>query len=153
MTNVLGYSTETNSPPCSQSPQVAYYPCKLRQPTAHTIISFLKVGSRRACSLPTGGCPSSCISTFFEMATVTGHAGILTDRSLPSTGVFLFSGQHHTVRLHPGLRGGGQARGPRDILTSKQPNFSFWGAEKKVPDSSGCMGIWPVQPGTLRGQE
>lgn len=54
-----------------------------------------------------------------------GHAGTLTDFLASFPPVF-WSVLHCEVVLGPERTGG-----PSDTLTAKQPNFSFWGAEKK----------------------
>jgi hypothetical protein len=145
---------KSNNPLGSQSFQMSYCPCKLRQPTAHTSVSFLKVGSMlRAYCLPTRGCPGSCCPHILWNGNYPGHAGTLIDRPLS----FHRSPPVFWPVLHcEAASGPERTGGPSDTLTSKQPNFSFWGAEKKSLTLQAACYLWPMhrpQCGTLRGQE
>lgn len=130
MTNVLGsllssvlsrgaLPIKSNNQLGSQSLQMS----KLRQPTAHTSVSFLKVGSMDGLLLACWRMPWFMLSPHsLKWRLSQGHAGTLIDRPLPfnrSPPVF-WSVLHCEAASGPERTGG-----PSDTLTSKQPNFSF----------------------------
>ena len=131
---------------------MVYCPLKLRQSTVYTSISFLKVGSVGSpvpCLLENAPVLLSPHSLKWQLS--LGHSGTLTDKPLSSTGIFLFSGQHCTMRLHPGLRGTIRTS---DTLTSKQPNFFFWGVKKKslALQAARIFGLCSLKPSGNRNE-
>lgn len=112
-----------NNPLGSKSPLVS---SGSRQTTN---VSFLKVGSMEGLFLTYWRTPWFMVSSYsLKWRLSQRHAGTLTDRPLPfhkSPPVF-WPVLHCEAEFGPQRTGG-----PSDTLTAKQPNFSFWGAEKK----------------------